>query len=128
MDAQDCYEHKFVLSNGDSSKIIFMMSLYGISVLSSAGLSPEWRTSTKENSILTTEHYAPRIEEKRKCDERNFCISVDFTRHHLRTHFGRPHRTPVALLIGLYEVFLSDFMTIGKVPEGVMTLRSAKDE
>jgi len=42
--------------------------------------------------------------------------------------FGRPHRTPVALLVGLYEVFLSDFMTIGKVPEGVMTLRSAKDE
>ena len=47
---------------------------------------------------------------------------------HLRTHFERPHRTPVALLIGLYEVFLSDFMKIGKVPEGVMTLRSAKDE
>ena len=42
--------------------------------------------------------------------------------------FRRPHRTPVALLIGLYEVFLADFMKIGKVPEGVMTLRSAKDE
>ena len=40
----------------------------------------------------------------------------------------RPHRTPVALLIGLFGVFLSDFMTIGRVPEGVMTLRPAKDE
>ena len=48
------------------------------------------------------------------------------TGHH--THFGRPHKMPVALHIGLYEVFLSDFMMIGKVPEGVITLRSAKDE
>ena len=48
------------------------------------------------------------------------------TRH--RTHFVRPHSMPVALLISLYEVFLSDFMMIGKVPEGVMILRSATDE
>ena len=45
-----------------------------------------------------------------------------------RTHFGIPLSTPVVLLIGLYEVFRSDFMMIGKVLEGVMTLRSAKDE
>ena len=54
-----------------------------------------------------------------------FAFSTNGSHH---AYFGRPHRTPVALLIGLYEVFLSDFMKIGKVPEGVMTLRSAKDE
>ena len=38
------------------------------------------------------------------------------------------YEDPTGRQLRSFGVFLSDFMTIGRVPEGVMTLRPAKDE